>query len=89
MGPRPPKRLRAWVELAEKEGWAYDETEDGHPRVTPPVTLIDPRTNRPAAPMTFGKTPSDSRGDANAVGHLRRLGVPIPHKGLTKRKDQR
>lgn len=82
--PNPPKRLRAWVELAEREGWTYDETKDGHPRLTPPKGTVDPKYNRPAAPAVFGKTPSDIRGDANTVAHLRRNGVPIPHKGLNK-----
>jgi len=39
--------------------------------------------------VTFGKTPSDHRGDANTVALLRRLGVEIPHKGHTKKKEQR
>lgn len=82
MGQRPPKRLRGWVELAEKEGWTYDTTRDGHPRLNPPASLVDPwRNDRPAAPVTFAKTPSDHRGDANTVAVLRRLGVPIPHRG--------
>jgi hypothetical protein len=85
----PPKRLRAWVELAESEGWTYDETEEGHPRLTPPAMLIDNYTARLAAPMVFGKTPSDHRADANAVAYLRRLGVPIPHKGRTPKKEKR
>lgn len=75
---------------AEEAGWTYDETEDGHPRLNPPPGLTDPyRDNRPAAPITFGKTPSDHRGDANMVSVLRRLGVEIPHKGHTKKKGKR
>jgi hypothetical protein len=87
---RPPKRLQDLVERAEEKGWEYDETEDGHPRLTPPVGIVDPyRGNRPAAPVTFGKTPSDHRSDSNAIAILRRLGVDIPHKGRTKKKEQR
>lgn len=82
-------RLDAWIALAEEEGWTYDETADGHPRLTPPPGLMDPYRGRQAAPVVFGKTPSDHRGDANAVSLLRRLGVDIPHKGHTKKKEQR
>ena len=77
----PPKRLKKIVELAIGEGWTYDETKDGHPRLSPPKGLTDPyRDNRPAAPIVFGKTPSDHRGDMNMIVQLRRLGVPIPRK---------
>lgn len=86
---KPPKRLQAWFDVAEEMGWTYDETSDGHPRFSPPAGLSDPGRDRPAAPVTFGKTPSDGRGDANTVSLLRRLGVPIPHKGHTKKKGQR
>ena len=86
---RPPKRLRRLVELAEAKGWVYDETSDGHPRLSPPAGLADPYRSRPAMPVTFGKTPGDRRGDDNAASYLRRLGVEIPHKGHTKRKAGR
>jgi hypothetical protein len=39
--------------------------------------------------MSFGKTPSDNRGDKNAIAYLRRLGVEIPHKGHTPAKEDR
>lgn len=86
--PTPPKRLQVWFELARKEGWTYDETSDGHPRFNPPSGLIDPYRNRPAAPVTFGKTPSDHRGDNNSVALLRRLGVQVPHKGHTEKGER-
>lgn len=90
MAATPPKRLRELVELAKEAGWSYDETSDGHPRLTPPPGLTDPyRDNRPAAPVTFAKTPSDHRGDMNMVVILRRLGVPIPRKGNTQKKGKR
>lgn len=90
MSPKVPTRLRDLVDLAEREGWVYDETKDGHPRLSPPPGLIDPyRNNRPAAPVTFGKTPSDHRSDRNAIAILRRLGVAAPHKGHTKKKESR
>lgn len=77
-----PGRLRRIVAAAEAKGWTYDETRQGHPRLTPPAGLVDQyRNGRPAAPVTFGKTPSDHRGDMNVVAVLRRLGVDIPHKG--------
>ncbi|QEM47174.1 type II toxin-antitoxin system HicA family toxin [Mycolicibacterium grossiae] len=84
-----PKRLRPLWEAAKEAGWTYDETSDGHPRFTPPEGLEDPYRNRPAAPVTFGKTPSDHRGDKNATAVLRRLGVEVPHKGHTPRKEER
>jgi len=72
------------VEPAVSVGWTYDETSDGHPRLTTPAGLTDPyKNNRPAAPRTFSKTPSNHQGDANTVAELRRLGVPIPHKGAS------
>lgn len=90
MGPRPPKRLKKWVEQAESQGWVYDETEEGHPRLNPPAGWPDPyRGGRPAMPVTFGKTPSDVRGDKNGVAVLRRLGVEIPHKGHQGKKEAR
>lgn len=85
-----PKRLKPVIAAAEEAGWTYDTTADGHPRLTPPSGLKDPyRNGRPAAPVTFGKTPSDHRGDANMVAILRRLGVDIPHKGQSKGKKKR
>lgn len=86
----PPKRLKSLVDAAEAKGWVYDETSDGHPRLSPPPGLIDPyRNDRPAAPVTFGKTPSDFRADRNAEAILRRLGVDLPHRGRTKKKGER
>lgn len=75
-----PKRLKKIVAIAENEGWTYDETKDGHPRLRPPAGVMDARSGRLAAPVVFSKTPSDRRGDANQVAVLRRLGVPIPRK---------
>ena len=84
-----PKRLISIFEAAIAAGFEEDETKDGHPRLTPPKGLIDPYTQRPAAPITFGKTPSDHRGDKNQVALLRRLGVDLPHKGRTPKKEDR
>lgn len=78
--PNPPKRLRIIVQIAEAARWTYDETEQGHPRLNPPSDLLDASSGRPVRPVTFSKTPSDVRGDANAIGYLRRNGVDIPHK---------
>lgn len=85
-----PKRLKAIVAAAEEKGWTYDTTSDNHPRLSPPAGLVDEyRNGRPAAPVTFGLTPSDHRGDQNAISLLRRLGVVIPHKGHTTKKEKR
>ena len=82
-----PKRLISIVQAAQAAGWSYDETSHGHPRLSPPSGLTDTyRHGRPAAPVTFGKTPSDHRGDANVVATLRRLGVDIPHKGQSRKR---
>lgn len=85
-----PKRLKAIVEAAEAEGWTYDVTARNHPRLSPPDGILDPyRENRPAAPVTFGSTPSDHRGDQNAIVILRRLGVVLPRKGDPTKKEKR
>lgn len=80
-----PKRLKYLQEPTETLGWTWDETRDGHPRVSPPKGWHQPGTDRLAAPVTFGKTPSDSRGDKNAEALLRRFGVDVPRK-TTKKK---
>lgn len=84
-----PKRLTAIMQCALAAGWTQDETTEGHPRFSPPKGLTDPKTGRQAAPVTFAKTPSDNRGDKNAIAHLRRLGVSVPHKGYTPPKADR
>lgn len=71
----PPKRLRKIVKAAENQGWSYDTTASGHPRLTPPRGLIDERTGALMAPVTFAKTSSDHRGDKNGLAALRRGGV--------------
>jgi len=85
-----PKRLLSVIAAAEAQGWTYDETAAGHPRLSPPSGLVDPyRRNRPAAPITFSKTPSDRRGDDNATAYLRRLGVTVPHKHHVNSKEKK
>lgn len=83
-----PKRLKTVVDTALKDGWVYDETQDGHPRLTPPPGWLHPGTGTPAPPVTFGKTPSDRRGDLNAEALLRRLGVNVPRKKQTKKENR-
>lgn len=84
-----PKRLKELVDLALAANWTYDETEDGHPRLTPPAGTTDPHRNgRLAAPVVFSKTPSDHRGDLNQISMLRRLGLDLPHKGHTQKKGK-
>lgn len=75
-----PKRLKEIVRRAEEQGWAYDETRDGHPRLSPPPGAVMPGTDTLVHPVTFSKTPSDHRGDRNAVAVLRRSGVELPRK---------
>lgn len=85
-----PARLRPVIQLALDAGWTYAETSKGHPQLVPPPGLCDPyRENRPAAPITFTKTPSEPRADMNAIVVLRRLGVPIPRKGVSSKKRDR
>lgn len=73
--PTPPKRLKKVVKAAESQGWTYDTTSAGHPRLTPPRGMMDPRTGDLMAPVTFAKTSSDHRGDKNGIAALRRAGV--------------
>ena len=73
--PAVPKRLKKIVKAACEQGWSYDTTTAGHPRLSPPKGKIDPRTGALMAPVTFPKTPSDHRGDKNGVAALRRAGV--------------
>lgn len=85
-----PARLRPVIQLAVDAGWTYSESSKGHPQLIPPPGLLDPyRQNKPAAPITFTKTPSEPRADVNAYVILRRLGVPIPRKGNTAKKKDR
>lgn len=84
-----PKWIRPLVELAQEAGWTYETTGRGHPRLRPPSGLMDPRTGRQAAPITMAATPSDKRAMLNAAADLRRLGVPVPHKGHTAPKSKR
>lgn len=84
-----PSRLRPVIALAEKAGWTYSETAKGHPQLLPPPGLVDPyREGRPAAPIIFTKTPSEPRADMNMIVQLRRLGVPIPRKGHSQKKER-
>ncbi len=92
MSENPPTRLREIVRAAEREGWRYDTTSKGHPRLTPPRGLrheVD-RQGTPirgrvtfegdgplVAPVTFAATPSDVRGDRNAAKTLERAGVRL------------
>lgn len=84
---KPPKRLRTIIDCATAQGWTYDETSEGHPRLTPPKGMPDPqRPGRMMYPVTFSKTPSDRRGDLNSAAALKRCGVVLPSKdGSTKK----
>ena len=72
-----PKRLKKVIQAAERAGWTYDETKNGHPRLNPPRGQVDPRTGNLRAPITFAKTPSETRGDRNGIAALRRAGVDL------------
>lgn len=83
-----PKRLKAIFALAEQYGWTPGKTGDGHPVLFPPKGA----TNEDGAlirPVVFAMTPSDRRSDRNAISSLRRMGVPVEHKGHTKKKKDR
>ena len=74
-----PKRLKAVVAIAKQHGWTYSETTSGHPRLTPPTGLRDPRQpEKLVPPVVFSKTPSATSGDRNAIALLRSFGLPIP-----------
>lgn len=73
--PTPPKHLRKVVKAALNQGWSYDTTTSGHPRLKPPSGTVDPRTGDLMAPVIFSKTSSDHRGDRNGIAALRRAGV--------------
>lgn len=85
----PPKWIRELVTVAETHGWTYGLTKTGHPRLTPPARVVDPRTGRRAYPIKMASTPSDRRGHLNAKTDLRRLGVPIPHGSFAKSRKER
>lgn len=73
MGDTVPKRLRKIVRAAVDQGWEQDFTTRGHVRLTKPGGRDAGGQLLP--PVTFAKTPSDGRGDKNAVAALRRMGV--------------
>lgn len=75
MSASVPRRLKKVVVAAINQGWTYDTTSAGHPRLTPPRGMMDERTGRLMAPITFAKSGSDHRGDKNGVAALRRAGV--------------
>lgn len=83
-----PKRLKAVFAYAVENGWEVTETRDGHPALKPPPGVTD-HSGRTVALVPFAKTPSDHRADKNAIAQLRRLGLSIPAKGHTKKKNQR
>lgn len=68
-----PKRLRKIVKTAVDQGWEQDFTTSGHVRLRK-VGGRDADGNLLPA-ITFAKTPSDNRGDKNAIGALRRQGL--------------
>lgn len=71
-----PKRLKKIVALAESLGWVYSLNGEGHPTLTPPAGLEHNGVR--ARPITMSLSPSDHRGDRNAISQLRRCGVPVP-----------
>lgn len=83
-----PKRLKSLFAFAVENGWTVTETQKGYPALKPPPGTTD-HQGRSVTLVKFAKTPSDRRGDDNAIAQLRRLGLNIPHKGHTVGKHQR
>jgi hypothetical protein len=81
-----PKRLKGVFSYAVENGWTASETKKGYPCLVPPPGTTDHR-GRPVTLVTFAKTPSDHRGDLNAISTLRRLGLAVPTKGHTEKKN--
>jgi hypothetical protein len=70
-----PTREQA-IDAALEAGWTLDQTAKNHPRLTPPRGRRDGQGDR-LTPVTFARTPSDWRGDRNAIAKLRRSGIEI------------
>jgi hypothetical protein len=65
------KEIKALVRLAQERGWSVTDTRNGHLKF-----------QSPDGDIVFGpSTPSDWRSVKNMKAHLRRAGLPIPHKG--------
>lgn len=76
MAQQVPKRLRKIVKSAVEQGWTQDFTKNGYTRLLPPRGACT-ATGDLVAPVIFAKTPSDHRGDRNAIGALRRAGLDV------------
>ena len=83
-----PKRLKTIVALAETQGWTVVETKGKHIKMVPPNGTKDPQ-GRVVSGVLFARTPSDHRSDLNSIAMLRRLGVPVEHKGHNRKKKDR
>lgn len=64
------KDLRRVKEASETQGFTWDETKSGHPRVWKNGVFV----------TTFSKTPSDYRGHRNGIAAMRRAGFVWPPK---------
>lgn len=71
-----PKRLKKIVKAAEAAGWRYDVNKGNHHRLWPPKGTLMP-DGEPCGPIQFACSPSDIRGDRNAIARLRRAGLDI------------
>lgn len=71
---RIPKRVRLLTASAVAYGWKLDFTSSGHWRLKPPDGWRAPEGVE-VHQVTFSATPSDIRGDKNALATLRRMGV--------------
>lgn len=71
-----PKRLKRLVKAAEAQGWTFDFTGKGHPRLTPPPGATD-RNGERCRPVTFSLTPSDTNADRPSTSYLRRCGIRV------------
>lgn len=73
MPPKIGEDQRAWMELAEAEGWSVKITERGHLVFVPPVSSED---RRPVV-VPGRKFKAVNRGAKNARSELRKRGLSI------------
>ena len=62
------RKIRQLRTMLEPLGWRYVFTGTQHHRFIPPA----------GQPVGLANTPSEIRGDRNAVAALRRAGAPLP-----------
>jgi hypothetical protein len=70
------KDTKGLVARLEKQGWTITMTGSNHYRVTPPPGLLA-RDGSPSSVVFLAYTPSDYRGQRNALSLLRRQGADL------------